>query len=194
MIKDIAARCRSYRRFFEDEHIPRELLVSWVDTARVVASSANGQPLRYLVFDAPQDCERIFPNTAWAGALKDWPGPEEGERPSAYIVICCDSQRSLGERFTAWDEGIAAQTIMLAATEAGFGGCMIASFKKASVAELCGVAGSAIEPSLVLALGKPKEDVRLVEMGEDGSTTYYRDAQQVHYVPKRPLSDILIQR
>ena len=194
MIKDIGRACRSYRRFFEDERIPRELLVDWVDTARIVASSANGQPLRYLIVDDPQGCAELFPNTAWAGALKDWPGPEEGERPSAYIIMLRDASRSLGDRFSAWDEGIAAQTIMLAATEAGFGGCMIASFKKASVAELCGVAGSAIEPSLVLALGKPKEDVRLVEVGEDGSTKYYRDAQQVHYVPKRPLSDILIQR
>lgn len=192
MIKDIAARCRSYRRFYQDERIPRELLVSWVDTARIVASSANGQPLRYLVFSTPQDCDRIFPNTAWAGALKDWPGPAEGERPSAYIVICCDAQRSLGERFNAWDEGIAAQTIMLAATEAGYGGCMIASFKKASIAAICGLEGSGIAPELVLALGKPKEEVRIVEVGEDGSTKYFRDEQQVHYVPKRPLSDILL--
>lgn len=120
------------------------------------------------------------------------PGPEEGERPSAYIVICCDSQRSLGERFTAWDEGIAAQTIMLATTEAGYGGCMIASFKKASVASICGLEGSGIAPELVLALGKPKEEVRIVEPAEDGSTKYYRDKQQVHYVPKRPLADILL--
>ena len=192
MIKDIARACRSYRRFYEDERIPRELLVDWVDTARIVASSANGQPLRYLIVDDPQGCAELFPNTAWAGALKDWPGPGEGERPSAYIVMLRDAERSLGDKFCAWDEGIAAQTIMLAATEAGFGGCMIASFKKASVAAICGLEGSNISPELVLALGKPKEEVRIVEVGEDGSTKYYRDENQVHYVPKRPLEDVLL--
>lgn len=192
MIKDIAARCRSYRRFFEAERIPHELLVDWVDTARFCASSANKQPLRYLVVDEPAACAELFSNLAWAGALKEWSGPQEGERPSAYIIVLRDTERSLGDRFSAWDEGIAAQTIMLAATEAGFGGCMIASFKKKSVSEFCGVEGSALEPSLVLALGKPKEEVRIVEVGEDGSTAYYRDEAQVHYVPKRPLADVLI--
>lgn len=194
MIKDIVRECRSYRRFYQDQPIEAALLEDWIDTARVVASSANAQPLRYRVFHTPQDCERLFPCLAWAGALPNWDGPEEGERPSAYIVMLQDESVSLGDRFTAWDEGIAAQTIMLAATEAGFGGCMIASFKKKAVAQICGVDDSdcSLTPDLVLALGKPKEDVRLAEPGPDGSLKYYRDFDQVHFVPKRPLEQVLL--
>ncbi|MDO4503265.1 MAG: nitroreductase family protein [Coriobacteriia bacterium] len=194
MIKDIARTCRSYRRFYQDQRITPEQLTDWVDTARITASSANAQPLRYMIFHTPQDCARLFEHVAWAGALPDWDGPVEGERPSAYIVMLRDESVSLGEKFTAWDEGIAAQTIMLAATEAGFGGCMIGSFGKKSVAATCGVDGddSTLTPDLVLALGKPKEDVRLTGPQPDGSLKYYRNDDAVHFVPKRPLDEVLL--
>lgn len=191
-VKDIAIACRSYRRFYEDERIPHDQLVDWVDTARIVASSANSQPLRYKIFDTPEDCARMFAHVAWAGALTDWDGPVEGERPSAYIVMLVDSASFIGDKFANWDQGIAAQTIMLAATEAGFGGCMIGSFGKKSVAEICEVDNETLAPHLVLALGKPKEEVHLVGPREDGSLKYYRDEAQVHYVPKRPLEDVLL--
>ena len=45
---------------------------------------------------------------------------------------------------------------------------------------------------LVLALGKPKETVKIVDIPENGSVKYYRDQDQVHYVPKRHLEDILV--
>lgn len=192
MIKDIATKCRSYRRFYQDQRIDESMLRDWVDTIRYTASSCNGQPLKYKFFCTPEDCAKIFPNTAWAGALPDWDGPEEGERPAAYIVILRDEELSIADKFTAWDEGIVAQTIMLAATETGFGGCMIGSFKKGSVAEICGVKGTNLSPDLILALGAPKEEVHIVEVGEDGSTKYYRDENQVHYVPKRALEGILL--
>ena len=196
MIKDIAHMCRSYRRFYQDQPIDPALLTDWVDTARITASSANAQPLRYRIFHRPQDCAELFPCLAWAGALPDWDGPQEGERPSAYIVVLRDQNVCLGERFTAWDEGIAAQTIMLAATEAGFGGCMIGSFKKASLGAICREAGGYAEgemsPELVLALGKPVEEVHIVSPRPDGSLKYYRDDDQVHYVPKRELGEVLV--
>ena len=45
-----------------------------------------------------------------AGYLKDWPGPAEGQRPSAYIVVLGDTQIT---RNVGCDHGIAAQTIRL---------------------------------------------------------------------------------
>jgi hypothetical protein len=45
---------------------------------------------------------------------------------------------------------------------------------------------------LAIALGKPKEQVVLEIVGSDGDIKYWRDAQQVHHVPKRPLSEIVI--
>lgn len=192
MLHDIVRTCRSYRRFDEAERLDRTLLVSWVDTARLVASSGNAQPLRYAVIDDAADCERVFACCAWAKALPDWDGPEPGERPGAYIVICRDLSRALTDTFTAWDEGIAAQTIMLQAVEAGFGGCIVGSFKRRSLCDAVGLDATRLQPDLVLALGKPVEDVRIVDVPKGGATEYWRDEAGVHYVPKRTLHDVLL--
>lgn len=189
MLKDLVTACRSYRRFKQDAAISREELADMVDTARLTGSTANSQALKYKLIHTQEECARIFPQLLWAGALKDWEGPAEGERPSAYIAILCDL--TLGKN-KQWDEGIAAQTIMLAATEMGYGGCMIGSCKRSEILSILGLDPKRFQVGLMLALGKPAEEVRLVPVGEDGSTAYYRDEQQVHYVPKRSLGDILI--
>lgn len=191
-MQDIIKACRSYRRFDESDRIDRKLLTAWVDAARLVASSGNAQPLRYAIVSDERACERVFSCCAWAKALPDWPGPVPGERPSAYVVVCRDNDRTLADTFTAWDEGIAAQTIMLQAVEAGFGGCIIASFKKRSMAEALGVDADRFQPDLVLALGKPVEDMRIVDLPAGGATEYWRDEAGVHYVPKRALSSVLL--
>lgn len=192
MLKDIVKNCRSYRRFDERERIDRTLLESWVDTARFTASSGNAQPLRFALVTDETACANVFACCAWAKALPDWPGPDVGERPSAYLVICRDLDRALADTFTAWDEGIVAQTIMLQAVEAGYGGCIIGSFKKRSLSEVLGLNAERFQPDLVLALGKPIEDVRVVSVPKSGSTAYWRDAEGVHHVPKRALSDVLL--
>lgn len=189
MLKELVIQCRSFRRFEQDTAIPYEELADMVDTARLTASTSNSQALKFKILNTPKECAEIFPFIAWAGALKDWDGPQEGERPSAYIVITCDL--SLG-RNKQWDDGIAAQTIMLSAAEKGYGGCMIGSCKRSEIGRLLGLDPDQYSIDLVLALGKPKEDVVLVPVKEDGSTVYYRDENQVHYVPKRSLEDILL--
>jgi len=45
---------------------------------------------------------------------------------------------------------------------------------------------------LVIALGKPKETVVLDEIDLNGDIKYWRDADQVHHVPKRKLKDIVL--
>lgn len=187
MLKEIILKNRSYRRFYQDVSISEEALASWVDLARLSASAANRQPLKYVFSNQPAANAAIFQTLAWAGYLPDWPGPVESERPSAYIVILGDKSIS-----TAWgcDHGIAAQSIMLGAVEAGFGGCMIGSIDRQRLSELLGLSEQ-YEILLVLALGKPKEDV-LVEQVTDNNVKYWRDAQQVHHVPKRNLADLII--
>ncbi|MGB4292667.1 MAG: nitroreductase family protein, partial [Bacteroidales bacterium] len=106
---ELVSKCRSYRRFDESFRIDYELLKKLIGYARLSASAANRQPLKYLIYNKPEDCEKIFPCTAWAGYLPDWPGPEPGERPAAYIIILGDT--TITESFGI-DPGIAAQTIM----------------------------------------------------------------------------------
>ena len=61
MLKDLVKKCRSYRRFYEDTPISREELEEMVDTARLTASTANSQALKYRLVDSPEECDRLFP-------------------------------------------------------------------------------------------------------------------------------------
>ena len=126
-LKDLVIKTRSYRRFDESYRIEYRTLEELVDLARLSASGANRQPLKFLLYNSPGDCARIFPSVVWAAYLSEWDGPVTGERPAAYIIILGD--KSLAEGFGV-DHGIAAQSMMLGATEAGLGGCMIASIRR----------------------------------------------------------------
>ena len=89
-LKDLLIRNRSYRRFYQRERISRDELEELVGLVRWCPSGRNAQPLRYVVAEEEELCERIFPVLGWAGYLKDWAGPEEGERPAAYLVHLLD--------------------------------------------------------------------------------------------------------
>lgn len=188
MLEDLVRKNRSYRRFHQYVAVDIETLRALVNLARLSASGSNLQPLKYTLSCQPETNALIFPNTRWAGYLKDWPGPAEGERPAAYIVILGDTEirKSFG-----CDHGIAAQSIMLGATERGLGGCMIGSIDKSGLRQVLDIPEQ-YEILLVLALGKPKETVVLEEVGPDGSIKYYRDANGVHHVPKRSLDELIL--
>lgn len=187
-IEHLSRTTRSFRRFRESYPVTETLMTQWVNNARVTASAANKQPLRYRIVTDSDQCARVFDTLSWAAALPEWDGPKEGERPTGYIVMAVDSKTFEGELWR-FDAGIAAQTIMLASTEEGFGGCMILSFKRKQIKEILDMP-EGLEPVLVLALGRPIEDVRLVD-AEGDDTTYYRNENQVHFVPKRRLEDVL---
>jgi len=186
-LKDLILKTRSYRRFDESYKIDSGTIESFIDLARLSASGANRQPLKYLIYNTPESCERIFPYLAWAGYLTEWPGPEKGERPSAYIIILGD--KSVTEIFGI-DHGIAAQSILLGATEAGLGGCMIASIKREELRTDIELSDN-FEILLVIALGKPTENV-IIEEIKDNDVKYWRDSSNNHHVPKRNLNELII--
>jgi nitroreductase len=187
MLADLIRRNRSYRRFFQDVPISEGDMKSFIEMARLSASARNMQSLKYILSNTPAMNARIFPSLAWAGYLKDWPGPAEGERPAAYIIQMNDTTLS---RNYYCDHGIAAQSILLAAVEKGYGGCIIASVK---VKDLCSILEiqDHLEVIQVIALGKPKETVVIEPLGNDGDIRYWRDAEQVHHVPKRALDALI---
>lgn len=187
-LKKLIYKSRSYRRFDESYVIPGELLRNLIELAQYSPSVMNAQPLKFWLSNHKDMNQMIFPLLAWAGALKDWPGPAPGERPSAYIVILGDTE--IRESFGV-DHGIAAQSILLGAAEAGLGGCMIGSIKREKLREVLGVSDR-YQILLVIALGKPAEKVETELIGEDGSITYYRDEDDVHHVPKRRLEDLIL--
>lgn len=187
MLKELVQRNRSYRRFNQSKNISIETLRELVDLARQTASGRNVQPLKYYLVATGESCEKIFPTLVWAGYLKDWDGPVDGERPSAYVLMLGDT--SITPNFGI-DPGIAAQTILLGAVEKGLGGCIIATVKREELRSALNIPEK-FEILHVLALGEPVEKVVLDPLKADGDIKYWRDEQQVHHVPKRGLSDVI---
>jgi len=166
--------------------IPESDLLKMVDAARLSPSSRNAQPIKFFINNDKKMSADIFENLAWAGYLTEWDGPVEGERPSAYIVLLHD--KSISSVYSC-DNGIFAQSILLQAVDLGFGGCMIGSFKKEALSVLLQLPAH-LEPIMVIALGKPKENVIIEEMKE-GNVKYWRDDQQNHHVPKRSIDELI---
>ena len=188
MIRELVRKNRSYRRFHQDVAVEKETLRELVDLARLSASGANIQPLKYMLICAPEKNALVFPHLAWAGYLRDWKGPDEGERPSAYVIILGDTE--INKSFGV-DHGIAAQSILLGATERGLGGCILASLDRPALCQAFDI-DPRYEILLVLALGQPKETVVVDPVGPDGDIKYWRDDTGVHHVPKRALEDIIV--
>jgi len=188
MIRNLIIKNRSYRRFYEEVDIKLDTLKGLVDLARLSASAMNAQPLKYILSCEPERNSLVFPNLTLGAYLKDWSGPGEGERPAAYIIILGDTEIS---RFLAYDAGIAAQNILLGATEKSLGGCIIASIDREGLRKALDISLK-YEILLVLVLGKPREKVVIETVGPNGETKYWRDVKGVHHVPKRPLDDIII--
>ena len=188
MIRDLILQNRTCRRFYQEVAIELETLRELVDLARLSASAANRQPLKYILSCDPQKNALIFSHLGWAAQFKDWPGPSEGERPSAHIIMLLDTEIS---KSVICDHGIAAQSILLGAREKGLGGCIHASIRRDELRKALGIPPR-YEILLALSLGKPKETVVIETVGPDGDFKYWRDSDGAHHVPKRRLDDIII--
>ncbi|MDA3823389.1 MAG: nitroreductase family protein [Bacteroidales bacterium] len=156
-IKSLILRNRSYRRFDEAHSISRENLLEMIDAARLSASARNAQPLKYFLSYEKELNEKIYTTLAWAGYLADWSGPDEGERPSAFIVQLHDT--TIVSNYFC-DDGIAAQSIVLSAVDKGLGGCIIASVKKEALSKIINLPEH-LKIIQVIALGKPIEKVEI---------------------------------
>jgi nitroreductase len=189
MIKELTYRNRSFRRFYQNEAVSMETLSSLVDLARHSACGGNLQSLKYILSCSPSTNKTIFKRLGWAAYLKDWPGPVEGERPSAYIVVLGDTR--INKNFFC-DHGIACQSMLLGAVEKGLGGCILATINRDGLRGDLKI-DERFEILLVLALGKPKEIVKVEYIEAGGDIKYWRDEEGVHHVPKRPLQEIIWQ-
>lgn len=191
MFKDLVKANRSYRGYDESRRITREELLELVDCARYAPSSVNRQPLQYYLAWEKEDVDRIFALTKWARGLPELELPHKGMAPTGFIVICQNLQWGDSLARFQKDIGIVAQTMLLAAAEMGLGGCMIGNFNAGEVKQTLELAEH-LAPVLIVAVGKPAERIVLTEVGTEDSVDYYRDENDVHYVPKRRLEDVVI--
>jgi nitroreductase len=187
MMRDLVRHNRSYRRFSQADAIDIQTLKELIALAGLSPSGGNLQPLKYVLSCNPSTNDMIFRHLTWAIYLKDWPGPAVGERPSAYIIILGD--KTIAGSF-GYDTGIAAQSILLGAVEKGLGGCIIGSVAREKLAAALDLPEH-LEILLVLALGKPAEEVVIDPLGPEGKIQYWRDSRGVHHVPKRSADELV---
>lgn len=189
-LEELVRKNRSYRGYDESVSVTSEQLYQLLSCVRLTPSSTNLQPLKFLVTNTPEENAKIFPYTKWAGKLSYLHLPYEGHRPTAYVVIFID--RTIAQNPTPFlkDVGIAAQTLLLGAVEQGLGGIMIGSFDHDAILKEFSLPDT-LQPELVVALRKPDETI-VLEDAEGGEVSYYRDAQDVHHVPKRPLEELIL--
>ncbi len=179
-----AIRARRSIRKFTQRRIPHEDLERLVDYARLAPSGMNKQPLEYVIVDEEEVEREFFNYTSWAGSV-DW-SPTEDERPRAYIVILYNTAV---ERVTVEeDSGLAAENIMLGATEMGIGSCPLGALDEDGIRKLLSIPD---DRSLCFAigLGYPDQSIQL-EDGRD-ETDYWIDDKDVLHVPKKPVEDLL---
>ncbi len=190
MLKNLIEKNRSYRKFEENEKIKYNNLEELINLARLSASAANRQPLKYIISNTEKNNNKIFEELSWAGYINDWDGPKKGERPPAYIIILGDKEISKNY----WDDpGIAAQSILLGAVERGYGGCILGAINKENIRKKLDI-DQQYDIIYVLAIGKPKEKVVIESASQKGDIKYWRDENNIHHVPKRDLDEIIMKK
>ena len=189
MLKDLVKSSRSIRSFKADSVITENMLMEICSIARDCPAAMNLQPLKYRLVTKKEELDQMLENTRWAASLEQ-KLPPKGHAPSGYIVICHDTNITPQKPIFMIDVGIVAQTMMLAARERGLGGCMIGSAKEEVIRNILSLPESLV-PVLVLGLGVPDETIILTD-AEDGNVKYYRDENNIHYVPKRPIDELII--
>ena len=194
--KELVEKNRSYRGFDESHRFTKADLTALIDVARLAPSAKNTQAMKYFLAWEKETVDAIFPHTKWIGSW-DEPGipkepalPFEGTRPTGFIVMVQDLEiHDKLARFQK-DVGIFAYAITLAAAEAGIGGCMIGAFNASEVKQALNL-DDRYAPQLLIALGKPAENIVLTE-AVAGDVGYWRDEENVHHVPKRKLEDLIL--
>jgi len=181
-------KARTCRRFAEDKPLRKTDLDWLVECARFTPSARNAQVVRVIeVLD--QSAEALFPLTHWAMVLKNWKGPTEGERPTAFLALLLPEK---SPTISYIDLGIIAQTIQLAATSRGWGCCIIKSFDQEKTTALL-KPESPYEVELLLGLGQAVEVRKAVDAERGKDLTYWRDEKGIHFVPKRTKEELVLQ-
>ncbi len=184
-VYEAAINRRTIRRF-KQKPIPLEILKKLVNAGRLAPSSANLQPIEYIIIDETDLVEKVFGTLKWAGYISPAGNPPPGERPVAYIIVLANRKKNSGncER----DAAAAIGNMLLVAFEDGIGTCWLGAIdinKLTDILEL----PEHIKIDSVVALGYSNESPQIEEMKD--SVKYWKDETGVLHVPKRKIDDVL---
>ena len=183
----IIQKRRSIRRF-KQRTVSYKTLIRLIKAARLAPSAANLQAWEFIIVNKKLLVDKIFPHLKWAGYLGDKGAPEEGRRPTAYIVVLISKHKCKFPKYAQADLGAAIENILLAATETGLGSCWLGAIDRKAIAKILSIPPRTIV-EYVIALGCPDEKSKVEPMKEN--IRYYKDRKGTMHVPKRRFSQIL---
>ena len=176
-VDELLARSRSHRGYNKSYVVTRAELERIAGVCSKLPSGCNQQVLRFLLVTKETGADKILPLIRMGAALPELHLPYPGTEPEAFIVCCSTANES---KLVDIDLGIALQSMALKAVEMGLNTLMIGAFNKEKLKEAFDLA---LDPLMVLAVGKGIEHIELVPTEEDAPRAYYRK-DGVHYVPK----------
>lgn len=189
MLNELLIKARSCRSFVPNKQVAYDDIVKMINNARICSATRNSQPLKYKILHSESEVGEFMPITYWAKSL-GIKLPPDGHEPTAFIILFHDEEIVPFQSIYYKDVGICAEAITLTATELGLGSCMIGSFDAEKTKEIFSLRDS-LMPVLCIALGYADETA-IIEDALDGEIKYYRDENNVHHVPKRPLEEIIL--
>lgn len=175
---------RSIRKF-RPEPVPYETLKSIVEISRLYPTGGNVQPVRFAILSTKTLTDALFADLRWAMYLPGYTIAED-ERPTAYIVLLRDETIL---KKCDYDIGAASTMVMLAAADQGLSSCPIGNYHAGRLAQLLKLPEN-LKPELVIALGYPGQESRVVPM--EDSIRYTQDEDGNFLVPKHRTEDVLV--
>jgi len=139
MILDVIKLRRSVRQFLK-KPVPSEVLFLLLEAAQWAPSGGNSQPWLFVVIQEYSNIQKV----------KMFSPGLQGD-PAALFVLCVGPAR---ENTAVMDISMAAQNVMLTATEKGVGSCAIRSFDQQALQSLLNLP-SYVMPELIISLGYP---------------------------------------
>ncbi len=174
--------CRGYDRSFV---VRADQLRRLIAVNTLTPSARNQQVLRFRPVTA-EEAHKVLPHIRLGGALPELHLPFAGTEPEAFIIVCSTVEP---DAYVYMDLGIAAQSMLLQATEIGLNGLCIGAFDREAIRRELGLA---LQPLLVIAVGRSCERIELEAIDASESHAYYRDAEGVHHVPKLRPEELLL--
>lgn len=190
-LDELLLKNRSHRGFLKDFVVTRDMLQRIVGVNTKLGSWCNQQVLRFKLVTRDNGADTVLGMVKLGAALPDLHLPLPGTEPEAFIVACSTIPESKGVDI---DLGISVQSMCLKAVEMGLNGLVIGNFDKNKLREALALP---YDPIAVVAIGKGTDKIELVQIDPNDerpareSHAYYRH-QGVHYVPKVPLSALII--
>ena len=175
---------RSHRGYDTSFKVREDQLRRIIEVNTKIPSASNRQILRFRPV-LHNEAEKVLPHIRLGGALPHLHLPKEGCEPEAFIIICSTIAE---DKYVDIDLGISAQSMLLQAAEIGLNGICIGAFDHEAIKSVFDLK---YDPLLIVAIGRGTDNIKLVEIGADQSTTYYRE-DDTHYVPKIRCEDLII--